>query len=79
MYTHTHTYIDTHIYMRGELFDLFDKTIFYLNQQATWSKSIFKKEFRSCLVAQQVKDPALLLLWQGFNPWPGNFCGCSQK
>lgn len=24
-------------------------------------------------MAQQVKDPALLLLWQGFDPWPGNF------
>ena len=21
-----------------------------------------------------VKDPALSLLWRGFNPWPGNFC-----
>ena len=32
------------------------------------------------LVAQQVKDPVLsllwlsLLLWVGFNPWPQNFC-----
>ena len=31
-------------------------------------------------MAQQVKDPALsllwlgLLLWHGFVPWPGNFC-----
>ena len=29
--------------------------------------------FRSSPVAQQVKDPALSLLWQGFNPCPGNF------
>ena len=28
---------------------------------------------RSSLVAQQVEDLALSLLWQGFNPWPGNF------
>ena len=28
----------------------------------------------SSLVAQQVKDLALLLLWQRFSPWPGNFC-----
>ena len=24
-------------------------------------------------MVQQVKDPALSLLWPGFNPWPGNF------
>ena len=24
-------------------------------------------------MAQWVKDPALLLLWHGFDPWPGNF------
>ena len=24
-------------------------------------------------VAHQVKDPALSLLWCGFDPWPGNF------
>ena len=35
--------------------------------------------FRSSLVVQWVKDPALplpwlgLLLWWGFSPWPGNF------
>ena len=27
----------------------------------------------SSLVAQRVKDSALLLLWLGFSPWPGNF------
>ena len=31
----------------------------------------------SSIAAQQVKDPALLLLWLwlqlGFDPWPGNF------
>ena len=37
------------------------------------------KNFRSSLVAQQVKDLAWsllwlgLLLWLGFDPWPGNF------
>ena len=25
-------------------------------------------------MVQEVKDPALLLLWCGFNPWLGNFC-----
>lgn len=24
-------------------------------------------------MALQVKDPALLLLWPGFDPWPGRF------
>ena len=28
---------------------------------------------RSSLVTQWVKDPALSLLWRGFDPWPGNF------
>ena len=28
--------------------------------------------FWSSLMVQQVKDPALSLLWLGFNPWPGN-------
>ena len=38
-----------------------------------------KKDYWSSLVAQQVKDLALsllwywLLLWYGFDPWPGNF------
>ena len=38
-----------------------------------------KKAWTS-LEAQWVEDPALSLLWlwlllcQGFNPWPGNFC-----
>lgn len=27
---------------------------------------------RSYLVAQQVRDPSLLLLWHRFHPWPGN-------
>ena len=36
-------------------------------------------DFRSSLTAQQVKDPAVPLLWLGwllwhkFYPWPGNF------
>ena len=36
--------------------------------------------FRSSLVAQWIKDLSFLLLWLwlllwcGFNPWPGNFC-----
>ena len=40
-----------------------------------------KENFRSSLVTQQVKDPALSLLWYGLDPWPGNFtcCGYSQK
>ena len=29
--------------------------------------------FRSSLVAQHIKDPALSLPWHGFDPWPGNF------
>ena len=39
-----------------------------------------KKNSRSSLVAQKVKDLAfsLLSLWllllHGFDPWPGNFC-----
>ena len=32
------------------------------------------KYLRSSLVAQQVKGPALSLLWHGFIPWPRNFC-----
>ena len=28
----------------------------------------------SSLVAQWVKDLALLLLWHGFDPWPRNVC-----
>ena len=27
----------------------------------------------SCLVTWQVKDPALSLLWHGFDPRPGDF------
>ena len=44
-----------------------------------WTEFVRSKEFRSSLVAQQVKDPALSLLWLWllpwcrFNPWPGNF------
>ena len=26
-----------------------------------------------------VKDPALSLLWHGFNPWPGNFACCGHR
>ena len=28
----------------------------------------------SSLVVQQVKDLVLLLLWCGFDPWPGDMC-----
>ena len=41
--------------------------------------SVYKVLLGSSLVAQHVKDPALspqqlgLLLWRGFDPWPGNF------
>ena len=31
-------------------------------------------DFGISLVAQQVMDLALSLLWCGFDPWPGNFC-----
>ena len=36
---------------------------------------------RNSLAAQRIKDLALPQLWQGFDPWPGNFtcCGCGQK
>ena len=39
-----------------------------------------EKDLQSFLVAQRDKDPVLswqwirLLLWHGFDPWPGNFC-----
>ena len=36
-----------------------------------WQHQRFVK--RSSLVAWQVKDPALLLLWYGCDHWPGNF------
>ena len=33
--------------------------------------------------AQRVKDPVLSLLWERFDPWPGNFhmleCGPKKK
>ena len=31
------------------------------------------EDLRSSLVAQQVKDLQLSLLWYGFDPWPENF------
>ena len=39
-------------------------------------KNFFKKktiaiEFPGGL---EIKDSVLLLLWHGFDPWPGNFC-----
>ena len=33
----------------------------------------FKNISWSSLVVQGVKDPALSLLWLGFEPWPENF------
>ena len=36
-------------------------------------KNMQLKDEGSSLVAQQVKDPALSLLWHRFDPWPGNF------
>ena len=33
---------------------------------------------QSSLVAQQVKDPVLSLLWLRFHPYPGNLC-CQKK
>ena len=35
--------------------------------------NLLKAEMRSSIVAQQVKDPALSLLWCMFILWPGNF------
>ena len=43
-----------------------------LSLSATLKRVI--KNFQSSLVAQQVKDLVLSLLWCGFIPWPGNFC-----
>ena len=49
----------------------------------TWQKNLEHSQgrlcfemvdFRSSLVASQVKDPALSLMWCGFHPWPRNFC-----
>ena len=37
------------------------------------TQRIKRKCWRSSLVAQQVKDSALSLLWGGFEPWPWNF------
>ena len=34
---------------------------------------LFKIPTWSSLAAQRVKDPALSLLWNGFDPWPENF------
>ena len=47
-----------------------------------WGRQVEKKKactiyviiiMQSSLVAQQVKNPKLSLLWLRFNPWPGNF------
>ena len=41
-----------------------------------WDTSfLLKCPFPSSLVAQQVKDPAVSLLWCRFDPWPRNFQG----
>lgn len=37
-------------------------------------KNKIKFKTRSPLVAQQVRNPVLLLLWHRFDPRPGNFC-----
>lgn len=34
---------------------------------------VSKRVFWSSLVTQKVKDLVLLLLWHGFDPWPGSF------
>ena len=34
---------------------------------------------RSSPMAQRVKNPVLSLLWQRFNPWPGNFCMAKKR
>ena len=38
------------------------------------SESSFNSVSWSSLGPQRVKDLGLLLLWCGFDPWPGNFC-----
>ena len=44
-----------------------------------------KQSYRSSLVMQWVKDSALslqwlgMLLWWGFDPWPGNFWGMAKN
>ena len=58
----------------GKLSQLKNKSL-----KGHFSGSWFKSECRSSPVAQQVKDPVLslqrlrLLLWCGFDLWPGNF------
>ena len=41
----------------------------------------YKTTLGNSLLAQQVKDPALSLLWLRFDPWPQNFhmLQCCQK
>ena len=56
---------------------------FYLGSdrfyQPLFRKTVYHKHGRSSLVAQQVKDPALSLLWLRsllwcrFDPWAGKF------
>ena len=51
-----------------------------LNRPITSQETEYEKkpQQKTCpwdsLVAQLVKDLVVSLLWQGFNPWPGNFC-----
>ena len=39
-------------------------------EEKSWTKYY---QVKSSLVPQEVKDPALSLLWHGFNPCSGNF------
>ena len=46
-----------------------------VNSEPLWELQLFLLKvniIRNSLVAQQVKDPSMSLLWQGFSPWPGN-------
>ena len=57
----------------------FQKTIFDIISLAEEGKK--KCIYQSSLVAQWVKDQALSLLWNRFDPWPRNFRvhGCGHK
>ena len=39
----------------------------------TWNRKRREKEKGSSLVAQQIKDLVLSVLWLRFEPWPWNF------
>ena len=61
--------------LNGQLFSniphIFSLQSIYISMTLQSLKSISLLEFPGGLA---VKDPALLLLWRRFEPWPGNFC-----